>query len=145
MSEKLRVSCMSCGATNNYPLDALGKKIVCGRCKNLLHEPGAVIEPSAERVYTLSQKAGLPVLVDFYSPTCAPCHIMHPVVESFAKRRAGELMVIKVNVDQHPDLAAAFSIQGVPTFVVLLKGSERARTSGAMSDADFSLWAMSVV
>ena len=143
MPEKIKVSCLHCGATNNYPLGLSGKKVVCGRCKNLLSEPGMVVEPSADQVNILFQKSGLPILVDFYSPTCAPCHMMHPVVESLAKRRAGELMAVKINVDLNPQIAAQFGVQSVPTIIILNKGNERGRTVGVQSDADFALWVAS--
>lgn len=143
MSEKLRVSCPHCGATNNFPLESAGKKVVCGRCRTPLPVPGTVLETSEQAAFTLIQKSALPVLVDFYSPTCGPCLMMHPVVERLAKRRAGEIMVIKVNTDQSPSLAAQLGIQAVPTFMVFHKGTERGRTSGAMQEADFSLWVAS--
>lgn len=140
LSEKVKVSCLKCGATNNYPLSVSGKKVVCGRCRNPLPEPGMVIEPSPDQILSLFQNSGLPILVDFYSPTCAPCHMMHPVVEGLAERNKGELMVVRINVDESPQIAAEFGIQTVPTFIVLYKGHERGRTSGAISEADFALW-----
>lgn len=143
MAETTKVSCLSCGATNNHPLHTAGKKVVCGRCKSSLPTPGTAVEPLPHQIALFLQNARLPLLVDFYSPTCAPCHMMHPVVENLAQRRAGELMVVRVNVDQNPELGAHFGIMGVPTFVILNKGSERARTSGAMSETDFSLWVAS--
>jgi thioredoxin 2 len=140
LSEKVKVVCPDCGAVNNYPLGISGKKVVCGRCKSVLPEPGAVIEPLPNQIAHFLQNTSLPVLVDFYSPTCAPCHVMNPVVESLAQRKAGELMVVKINVDQNYQIAIQFGIQGVPTFLVLFKGIERGRTSGAMSETDLSLW-----
>jgi len=145
VADKIRVSCLECGATNNFPLESSGKTVVCGRCKNLLPIPGQVLEPAAWSVSNLIQKAGLSLLIDFYSTTCAPCHMMHPIVESLAKRRAGDVMVIKVNVDvdENRELAAAFKIKAVPTFVILKKGYEIARVSGGMPETDFSLWVAS--
>ncbi len=140
MTEKIKVVCPDCGATNNYPLGVSGKKVVCGRCKNELPEPGTVIELLPQQIGNFLQNTSLPVLVDFYSPTCAPCHVMHPVVESLAQRKARELMVVRINVDQNLQIAARFGIQGVPTFLILYKGLERGRTSGAMSETDLSLW-----
>ena len=145
MTEKVKVSCPNCGATNNYPLGISGKRVVCGRCKYTLPEPGSVLELSADQASGFFQNSRLPILVDFFSPTCAPCHMMHPVVDSFAKRRAGEIMVVRINVDQHPQLAVEFSVQGVPTFVVLYKGYERGRTIGALPEADFALWVASKI
>jgi thioredoxin 2 len=145
LAEKVKVICPACGATNNYPLDALGKNVVCGRCRTPLPKPGIVINPSPNQTYTLIERASLPVLIDFFSPTCAPCQIMHPIVDKLAERRAGELMVLRIDVSLHAELGASFGVQGVPTFVILHKGYERARTSGAMSETDFSLWVASLV
>jgi thioredoxin 2 len=143
MDEKVKVSCPQCGATNNFPTAAAGKSVVCGRCKSVLPHPGTVLELPAEQTAILIQQAGLPVLVDFYSPTCMPCRMMHSVVENLAKRRAGEVTVLQVNTDENPELASAFRVRAVPTFVVVKRGVELGRTSGAMSEMDFSLWVAS--
>jgi thioredoxin 2 len=145
VAEKVKVSCLVCGSTNNYPMDAGGKKVVCGRCKRPLPLPGNVIEATPEQTYTLIQKSSLPVLIDFFTPTCAPCHMMHPIVQELAERRAGELMVVQVDMNKHGELGAAFGVQGVPTFIIFSKGFERARTSGAMPETDFSLWVASKI
>jgi thioredoxin 2 len=143
MGDKIKVSCYHCGATNNYPLDAAGKKVVCGKCHNALPVPGEVLELPLENAYNLFHHSSLPVLVDFYSPTCGPCLAMHPVVERLAKRKAGDLMVVRLDVDRLPEVGARFGIHGVPTFVVFSRGSERGRVSGAMSETDLSLWVAS--
>jgi thioredoxin-like negative regulator of GroEL len=52
-------------------------------------------------------------------------------------------MAVKVNVDQYPELARGFGVQAVPTFIVILKQTERGRLSGAMSEENFSLWVAS--
>jgi thioredoxin 2 len=138
-----KVSCPHCGATNNFPTVASGKTVVCGRCKSVLPVPGTVLEIPEQQVAALIQNGGLPILIDFYSLACMPCRLMHPIVESLAQRRAGEIMVVRVNTDENPGLASAFRIQAVPTFVVIRKGVEVGRTSGAMSEMDFSLWVAS--
>jgi thioredoxin 2 len=69
--------------------------------------------------------------------------MMHSVVENLAKRRAGEVTVLQVNTDENPELASAFRVRAVPTFVVVKRGVELGRTSGAMSEMDFSLWVAS--
>lgn len=141
--EKVKVVCLECGATNLFPLAEEGKKVVCGRCKSLLSAPGTVFEPTDRQVSRLFQNSSLPVLVDFYSPTCGPCHMMHPIVERLAKRRAGDLVVIKINVEQDQELARHFGIRGVPTFVIVRGGAERDRMSGAVPEEDFALWVAS--
>jgi thioredoxin-like negative regulator of GroEL len=52
-------------------------------------------------------------------------------------------MVLQVDTNKHAELGAAFGVQRVPTFILFFKGFERARTAGAMSEADFSLWVAS--
>jgi thioredoxin 2 len=143
MEDKVKVSCLRCGATNLFPLASAGKKVICGRCKSSLPDPGKVLELSPEMLGSFFAQSGLPILLDFYSTTCAPCHMMHPILERLARRRAGELMAVKINIDQYPQIAAQFGIQAVPTFIVLIKGQERGRSTGAMPEADFSLWVAS--
>jgi thioredoxin 2 len=137
---KVKVSCLQCGTTNNVPESTRGKKIVCGRCKEVLPSPGVVVEPQPNQAYALFQKSALPVLGDFYSMSCMSCKLMHSVVMNLAERRKGELMVVRINVEEYPEMAAAFGIQGVPTFVILHRGNERARSVGEMAETDFSLW-----
>jgi thioredoxin 2 len=143
MPDKTMISCLQCGATNAYPADAGRRAVVCGRCKTPLPVPGTVIEPTPEQAVALIEAAKLPLLLDFSSPTCMPCHMMAPVLESLAARRAGTLMVLKLETEIHRDLAAAFKIQAVPTFLVMKGGFEIGRATGAMSETDFSLWVAS--
>ncbi len=138
--KKVKVSCLNCGQTNYYPEGVQEKKVVCGRCHRPLPQPGQVIEVGPEQALNLMSGSSLPVLVDFSSPTCGPCQMMAPVLERLAKRRAGEIMVIKVDVDKYPELAARFSIQAVPTFFIFHRGAERGRTAGAMPETDLALW-----
>lgn len=145
MADKIKVSCTNCGKTNYYPQPAMEKRVVCGHCKTDLPDPGRVVEPSPSQAYNLFQKSAIPIVADFYSPTCAPCQVMYPALESLAKRRAGELMVVKINVDSHPEMAAAFGVQGVPTVIILRRGNEVARNSGAVDETNFSLWVASLV
>lgn len=140
--EKVKTVCLNCGAINAFPLSADGKKVVCGRCKAALSAPGGVLEPGDEAsLEMLLGNPSLPVLVDFYSQTCAPCHMMHPIIERLAARRRGEILVVRIDVEKHPALASRFGIRAVPTFVILNRGYEIARTMGASSESEFSLWA----
>jgi len=67
-------------------------------------------------------KASVPVLVDFWAEWCGPCRMMNPVVTELAKEYAGRVKVGKVNVDENPELAVKYGIQGVPSFLVFSKG-----------------------
>jgi thioredoxin-like negative regulator of GroEL len=69
--------------------------------------------------------------------------MMHPVLERLAHRRAGDIMVLRVDVEKETELAREFGVRAVPTFVIVLKGVERGRTAGAMSEENFALWVAS--
>ncbi len=145
MSEKIKVSCSHCGTTNFYPLGIQGKSIVCGKCSQPLPEPGRVLEPQPGMVHELFKNSTIPILAEFYSQSCAHCIGMDPVLTSLADRRKGELMVLKVSLDRHPEMGASFGIMGVPTFLVMRKGTEGGRISGAQPEADFALWLAKLV
>ena len=68
-----------------------------------------------------------PVLIDFWAPWCGPCRMLSPAVEKLAEARA-DVAVGKVNVDEAPDLAMRFGVQGIPT-LLLFKGGEKVNQS----------------
>jgi thioredoxin len=79
-----------------------------------------------------------PVLVDFFATWCPPCKMMEPVVERLAERFDGRVDVIKVNVDEHPELAGQYGIRAVPTFLLFADGQPIQRGAGAMSERDLA-------
>jgi thioredoxin len=79
-----------------------------------------------------------PVLVDFYATWCGPCKAMEPFIERLAQRFAGRADVVKVNIDNSPDLAAEYGIRGVPTFLLFAKRRAAARVSGLSSEGSLA-------
>jgi thioredoxin 1 len=66
-----------------------------------------------------------PVIVDFWAEWCGPCHAISPVLEQIAEERAEELRVVKVNIDEEPELRERYGILSIPT-IMLFKGGEPA-------------------
>lgn len=64
-----------------------------------------------------------PVLVDFWAPWCAPCRAVGPTVDAVADAFAGKAKVGKVNIDEHPAIAAKFGVQSIPTIIVVKGGA----------------------
>lgn len=79
-----------------------------------------------------------PVLVDFSANWCGPCKAMLPVVERLATRFAGQAEVVKVDIDNSRDLAGAFGVRSVPTFLLFVGGQDVGRITGLSSEKALS-------
>lgn len=124
-------ACTHCGQLNRLPSRRLADDPTCGRCKQKLF-PHRPVEVSGASWHAEVEASPLPVLADFWAPWCGPCHAVAPALERLAGRRASRLKVVKVNIDQNPDLAARFGVRSIPTMVVLRRGREVDRMVGAL-------------
>jgi thioredoxin 1 len=77
----------------------------------------------------------VPVLVDFWAPWCGPCRVQLPIVDEIGRSETGRARVVKVNVDEQPQLAMRFGVTSIPTLLVFSKGQVRERFVGVQSAA----------
>lgn len=77
-------------------------------------------------------KSTEPVLVDFFAEWCGPCKAMAPALEQIATEMKGKVKVVKIDVDQNPNITQQFKISAMPTLIMFHGGKEVNRNVGAL-------------
>ena len=75
--------------------------------------------------------ADAPVLVDFWAEWCPPCRMIAPILEQIAQEHGDELEIVKLNVDENPEVAAAYGVLNIPMLNVYVKGEVATTIVGA--------------
>ena len=94
--------------------------------------PGAVVELTETNFDQEVTKASTPVLVDLWAAWCGPCRVIAPVVEELAATYQGKMKMGKLNVDDHPSVAAQLRIMNIPTLLLFKGGKEVDRIVGVV-------------
>jgi thioredoxin 2 len=135
------ITCPACSVRNRVPNNAAGKP----RCASCHADLPWLIEVSGAEFADVIERSALPVLVDLWAPWCGPCRAVAPLLEQLANDRAGALRVVKVNVDQAPEVSAGLGVQGIPTMVMFSGGLEVSRQVGALPADRLRWWADAAV
>jgi thioredoxin 2 len=128
------VPCVFCGKANRVDLARLAAGPKCGECGRPLRLDRPIKVTDADFDQTI-KGATVPVVVDFHADWCGPCHMMAPVLDDIAHRRAGEALVLKLDTDANQQTAVRFGIRGIPTLVAFRNGQEHARHVGVADAA----------
>jgi thioredoxin 1 len=77
-------------------------------------------------------KSPQPVLIDFWAPWCGPCKAIAPVIDELAGEYAGRLKVVKINVDDNPEVPARYGVRGIPNLLIIKAGEVKQQIVGAV-------------
>jgi len=128
------VPCPSCGKKNRIPANKQHLHPHCGHCKAQLSmaNQAVPVELGDRDFHDFIKQAPLPVMVDFFSPTCGPCQTMSTLVDAMAREHANTYIIAKVDTSKNQQIAMFFAIRGVPTFMFFKNGSLIDHISGAV-------------
>ena len=99
---------------------------------------GNAVEFSSEKFEEDVIKCDKPVLVDFWAEWCGPCKLLTPTIEELANEYKGKVVIGKLNVDEHSDIAATYGIRSIPSLLFFKEGKVEKQIMGAVSKSEIS-------
>jgi thioredoxin len=138
MSETMTVECAYCKTPNRV---VKGRdNALCGRCREPLTGSAGAVAVTERNFRAEVLESRTPVLVDCWASWCGPCRVLGPTIDALAGRLAGQVKVVKVNVDESPAIAQRLGVQSLPTLLAFRDGQVIGRQVGAGSGEQIIAW-----
>lgn len=135
MSDALKLTCLSCGQANGFPVAKVNDAPKCAKCGALLVSGtvGALDIAGHDKAVRIDD---LPLIVDYWAPWCGPCKTMAPQYATAAKALRGKARFASIDTEKYHAISQQLQIRGIPLLILYAEGKEVARLSGARPAAD---------